>query len=77
MAGPSPTVPLQLGADDPIESLQAVIEAELGIPIDQQVLMKDGKPLRIQSGRSISACGCASGDLIYVVKGRVSVAVMP
>lgn len=65
-------VPLlwQLAADQPLDALKALVEAELNVPKAEQVLLKDGNPLPATPGASLSAVGLVSGDLLFLMRDR-------
>ncbi|KAF0687640.1 Aste57867_20624 [Aphanomyces stellatus] len=56
---------LQVEVDglDPVENIKAIIEAELGIPLNTQVLLLNGKP--INPNGTVAQAGIQNHDLLY------------
>lgn len=57
-------VNIDVDADEVIENVKAICEAETGIPISQQRLLHNGQTL--QDGTRLSAAGVSQGDLLML-----------
>lgn len=58
-------VNVDVGADDPVSTLQAVVETETGIPSAQQRLIFNGRPLAPQ--QSLRQAGLNEGDVVQML----------
>jgi DNA damage-inducible protein 1 len=53
---------------DTVETLKALVEAEMSMPRAEQVLLKGGVPL--SPGASLSACAVVDNDFLFLVRDR-------
>lgn len=57
-------------AQDTVETLKALVEAEMRVPRAEQVLLKDGAPL--QPGATLSSSGVVDNDFLFIMRDRGS-----
>lgn len=62
-----PCCSFKVRAQDTVETLKALVEAEMRVPRAEQVLLKNGYPL---SGVSLAASGVLDNDFLYLVRDR-------
>ncbi|KAH9115739.1 hypothetical protein AeMF1_010255 [Aphanomyces euteiches] len=68
---------VEVDAQDPVENIKAIIEAELGLPINAQVLLLNGKPINPHhtvrivyqtsefKGKKVAQAGIQNNDLLF------------
>lgn len=61
---------IQVTLDQPLSTLKALIEADLKVPAAEQVLLKDGQPVRDEATAAIGTLNIKDGDMLYVVRDR-------
>jgi hypothetical protein len=60
--------PVELDANETLDTLKAILEAESGLPASQQQLVHHGKPLpAAAAGQTLSAAGVADGDVLMLL----------
>lgn len=60
--------PVELDANETLDTLKAILEAESGLPASQQQLVHHGKPLpAAAAGQTLSAAGVSDGDVLMLL----------
>lgn len=59
---------VKVSAQDTVETLKALVEAEMRVPRGQQALLKDGAP--IPPGATLAASGVVDNDFLFLVRDR-------
>lgn len=61
-------VVVDIDANDPVETLKAILEVETGVPIAEQQLSFQGRSL--QSGTTLASAGVGNGDLVMLGRAQ-------
>jgi hypothetical protein len=61
-------VVVEIDANDPVETLKAILEVETGVPIAEQQLSFQGRSL--QSGTTLASAGVGNGDLVMLGRAQ-------
>ena len=61
---------IEVASGETVENVKAILEVELGVPVNQQLVLHNGKVL--QNAQTLEAAGVGADDMLTVRRGQVS-----